>query len=140
MHLHSGMVPLTAEELNVITAAIIRAAIAVHRALGPGLLERAYATCLEFELSEAGLQVTPGIAIPLRYKDVEIPCAYRADLVINRCVLVEVKAVESVAAIHLRQVATYLKLGDYRVGLLLNFGTERMKDGIRRVVNAFPEV
>jgi len=134
------MAAMTANELNALTAAVIRAAIAVHRALGPGLLERAYSTCLEFELSEAGLQVTSGIAIPLRYQRVEIACAYRADLVINSCVLVEVKAVESVAAIHLRQVATYLKLGDYRVGLLLNFGTERMKDGIRRVVNAFPEL
>ncbi len=129
----------TAEELNKITSAIIKAAIAVHRALGPGLFEKVYLICLAHELRVAGLKIETERTIRLIYKEVIVSCAYKADLDVENCVLVEVKAVDAVAAIHLRQVSTYIRLANYRVGLLLNFGAAVMKNGIHRVVNNFPK-
>ena len=129
----------TADTLNKLTSCIIEAAIDIHRALGPGLLESAYLKCLTRDLAEADLRIRTQHAIPLRYKDVHIECAYRADLVVEESVLVEVKAIEAFAPIHDRQLDTYLRLGNYRVGLLLNFGAETMKAGIRRRVNGFPD-
>jgi len=133
------LVQRTAEELNKITSAIINAAIAVHRALGPGLFENVYRICLAHELRAAGLKVEQERAIRLIYKGMVIGSAYKADLDVEDCVFVEVKAVDAVAPIHLRQVSTYIRLADYRVGLLLNFGAAVMKDGIHRVVNDFPQ-
>jgi iron complex transport system substrate-binding protein len=130
----------TRRELNSITSRIIGAAIALHEVFGPGLLESVYSTCLARDLIEAGLDVATGYPIGLNYKDVHIACAFRADIVVNRCVLVELKAVEQVAPVHLRQLTTYLKLADYRVGLLLNFGAALLRDGgIHRRVNRFPD-
>jgi GxxExxY protein len=118
---------------------IIAAAIEIHRALGPGLLEKAYLLCLLYELTRTGLSVKKQVALPLVYKEVSIPTAYWADLIVARSVIVEVKAVEAVAPIHMRQLQTYLRLGNCPVGLLLNFGAETMKQGIHRAVNGFPD-
>lgn len=128
----------SADDLNRTTAAIIKAAINVHRALGPGLFESAYRACLVRELRLAGFQVEEERAVPLVYRHTVLECVYRVDLDVDACVLVEVKAVEALEAIHFRQITTYLRLADYRVGLLMNFGTTLMKDGIHRVVNKFP--
>ena len=142
MHLQNCMHPIetTAKGLNKITSQIIGRAIALHQYLGPGLLESVYVTCLAHDLSEAELDVLVDQPIALTYKAINMECAFRADIIANRSVLVEVKAVEQIAHVHLRQLTTYLKLADYRVGLLLNFGAASMKDGIHRVVNGFPDM
>ena len=129
----------TAESLNQLTSVIVQSAIRVHRALGPGLLESAYLSCLCFELTTSGVAIETQKALPLTYRDVKIDCAYRADLIVNRQVLVEVKALNDLAPIHRQQLYTYLRIADCRVGLLLNFGVRTMKEGIKRVVNDFPE-
>jgi GxxExxY protein len=129
----------TAETLNKITSRIIEAAIDIHRALGPGLLESAYLTCLTRDLRNAPVRIETQLAIPLIYKDLTVDCAYRADLVVEGSVLVEVKAIDAIAPIHRQQVNTYLRLGNYRVGLLMNFGERTMKAGIERIVNRFPD-
>jgi GxxExxY protein len=129
----------TADRLNQITSKIISAAIDIHRTLGPGLFERAYLTCLTRDLTDAHLRIEVQKAIPLVYRDVRIECAYRADLVVEESVLVEAKAIEVFAPIHDQQVRTYLRLGHYSVGLLLNFSAPTMKAGIKRIVNNFPD-
>ena len=131
--------PHTAESLNRLTSMLIDAAIRIHREVGPGLLERAYFECLCFELVRAGLQIETQKALPLVYQELTIRCAYRADLIVESAVVVEVKAIETIAPIHTRQLYTYLVIADCRVGLILNFGAKTMKDGIKRVVNNFPE-
>jgi GxxExxY protein len=130
---------VSAASLNDLTAAIIAASIAVHRALGPGLLEGAYLSCLCYELQHAGLAFEMQKAVPLVYKNVRIDCAYRVDLVVEGCILVEVKALESLAPIHSRQALTYLRFLGSPVGLILNFGARTMREGIKRVVNDFPD-
>ena len=130
----------TAATLNATTSRIIEAAIGIHRALGPGLLESAYLTCLARDLTAASVPFKTQQAIPLVYKGTRVECAYRADLVVDGSVLVEVKAIEAVAPVHIQQVYTYLRLGNYPIGLLLNFGEKTMKAGIKRVVNGFPDV
>ncbi|HZM58792.1 MAG TPA: GxxExxY protein [Vicinamibacterales bacterium] len=127
------------ESLNRLTSSIIEAAIRIHRTLGPGLLESAYLQCLRFELISAGLNVESEKALSLLYRGVTIDCAYRADLVVEGVVIVEVKALDSLAPIHSRQLYTYLRVADCRVGLILNFGAMTLRDGIKRVVNGFPE-
>jgi GxxExxY protein len=118
-----------------VTARIIGAAIEVHRALGPGLLESAYEQCLCHELGSIGLAFERQVELPLRYKDVEVPGAYRIDVVVERTVLLELKAIDHIARVHEAQLLTYLRLTGLRVGLILNFGAATMKDGIvRRVV------
>jgi len=129
----------TAEALNRLTSSVLDAAIRIHRTLGPGLLESAYLTCLEYELTEAKLRIERQRAVPLVYRGIRINCGFRADLVVERSVLIEVKAQEALAPIHFRQVQTYLRLGEYPVGLLLNFGAPTMKAGIKRIVNGFPD-
>ena len=134
-----GMADATAEELNRITSTIIAAAINIHRIFGSGLLESAYSSCLCHDLREAGLRVERQRPLPLVHGRLRIDCAYRADIIVAGLVLVEVKAVEVVIPSHRRQVNTYIRLGDYRVGLLLNFGAPIMKYGIERIVNRFPD-
>ena len=131
--------PLNAALLKAITSLIIAKAIAIHRALGPGLLESAYLHCLCYELMTAGLRIDVQKPIPLLYHGVKIDCAYRADLMVENFVIVEVKALEALAPIHSRQLHTYLRLANCPVGLILNFGAQMMKDGIVRVVNNAPE-
>ena len=129
----------TAATLNRITSLIIAAAIAIHRMYGSGLLERAYFSCLCHDLLAAGLRIETEKALPLVHRGITLGCAYRADLIVEGMVLVEVKALEAIAPVHSRQLGTYLKLADCRVGLLLNFGAPTMRDGIVRVVNRFPD-
>ncbi|WP_276372682.1 GxxExxY protein [Chryseolinea sp. H1M3-3] len=124
---------------NEITEQIIGAAIKVHKTLGPGLLESAYESCLYYELVQTGLFVERQKAIPLIYAEVKLDCGYRADLVIERKVIVEVKSVEALNEIHLMQTLTHLKLSDVRVGLLINFNVIRLMAGLRRVANSFQE-
>lgn len=129
---------LSADALNQITSAIIAAAIRVHRALGPGLLESAYVACLAHELTADGLRIELQKAVPLLYRGVLLDCAYRLDLLVERSVVVEVKAVDAIPGIYVRQLQTYVRLAQCPVGLLLNFGAPTMKAGIKRVVNGFP--
>ena len=119
---------------NALTGRIIAAAIEVHRHLGPGLLESAYRTCLLDELAAAGLNVRHKVVLPISYKGRQIEGAYRADLVVEDAVLVELKAVEHILPIHESQTLTYLRLGNLPVGLLLNFNVPRLKDGIHRFI------
>jgi len=128
------------QRLDDITERVIGGAIQVHRTLGPGLLETAYEACLAFELAERGLNVARQVSLPIVYRDVKLECGYRLDLVVEDSVVVEVKAVEELAPIHEAQVLCYLKLSGLRVGLLINFNTKVLRDGIRRLVNEFPGV
>ena len=126
-------------ELNRITEIIIGAAMAVHRELGPGLLESAYEACLAYELPERGLGVEKQKALPVRYRGVNVDCGYRIDLLVEGKVIVELKAVERLEAIHKAQLISYLKLSGCKVGLLINFNVKVLKDGIRRLVNELEE-
>ncbi len=118
-----------------ISRKIIGCAISVHRELGPGLLESSYMACLHFELLQAGLFVEREKPVPLIYKDIKLDCGYRIDLLVEKKVVIEGKAVEGLNDIHLAQVLTQLKLSNYKLGLLINFNVIRLKDGIRRIVN-----
>ena len=125
------------EELNVITGQIIECAMRVHSRLGPGLLESAYKACLAYELRKRGLTVVLELAVPVAYDEVRIDVGYRADMLVNGSVIVELKAVERFAEAHEAQLLTHLKLGGFKVGLLINFNERHLKDGIRRRVNSF---
>jgi len=120
--------------LNQLTEAIIGAAIEVHRALGPGLLESTYEMCLCRELTIRGITFERQVSIPVQYKGIKLDCGYRADIVVNGSILVEIKAIDSLLPIHDAQVLTYLKLGDWKIGLLMNFNVELLKHGLRRRV------
>jgi GxxExxY protein len=117
-----------------LTSKIIGSAIEVHRALGPGLLESAYHACLVRELEIAGISTKQEVRVALQYKGTPIECAYRADLVVEDAVLVELKAVDELLPIHKMQLLTYLKLSRLKVGLLVNFNELVLRHGIRRVV------
>jgi GxxExxY protein len=122
------------KQLNRITEAVIGAAMAVHRELGPGLLESAYEACLAFELAERGLSVERQKALPIRYRGVNVDCGYRIDLLVEGKVIIELKAVERLEPIHEAQLLSYLKLSGCKVGLLINFNVKVLKNGIRRLV------
>lgn len=119
---------------NEATAQIIASAIDVHRALGPGLLESAYEACLVYELTQRGLYFQRQSALPVVYKDVLIDCGYRLDLLVERQIVVELKAIDRIAPIHEAQMLSYLKLSGCHVGLLINFNVRLLKEGIRRLV------
>ncbi len=120
---------------NELSNIVIGAAIEVHSSLGPGLLESAYQECLCFELRDRGLEVKREVPMPIKYKSVELDHGYRMDLLVEDKLVLELKTVEEFTDVHLAQILTYLRLGDYRLGLLMNFHAARIKDGIRRVVN-----
>lgn len=122
-------------ELNEITEKIIDAAVTVHRKLGPGLLESVYLLAMVRELVRRGLSVAREVPVRVIYDGEDLGEGFRADLVINDAVVVELKSVEQIHAVHKKQLLTYLRLMDKRVGLLLNFGAELMKSGIHRVAN-----
>jgi GxxExxY protein len=126
------------EKLNAISESVIGAAIAVHRELGPGLLESAYESCLEFELLDRGFAVERQKALPVIYRGLAVECGFRIDLRVNGLVIVELKAVEKLERIHEAQVNTYLRLTGLHLGLLMNFNVTRLTDGIKRVVRDFP--
>ena len=128
------------DPLNTITEQIIGAAVAVHRALGPGLLESAYEACLGYELKKRGLVFEQQKPLPVVYDNVQIDCAYRLDFLVNTEVIVEVKSVKRITDVHVAQVLSYLRLLKKRVGLIVNFNVKWLTDqGIRRIVNGFPD-
>jgi GxxExxY protein len=120
---------------NDLSKKIIGAAIEVHRILGPGLLESAYEECTYHELSLQEIAVKRQVPLPIRYKDKNLDCGYRLDLVVGQLVIVELKAVERIEPIHEAQVLTYFRLSNLWLGLLINFNVPVLKDGIRRIVN-----
>jgi GxxExxY protein len=113
---------------------IIGAAIAVHRALGPGLLESTYEACLVYELTQRGLRVERQKELPVRYQGVRLDCGYRIDLLVEDAIIVELKAVDKLEPIHEAQLLSYLKLSGIKIGLLINFNVEFLKQGIKRRV------
>ncbi|CAH0164230.1 hypothetical protein SRABI27_00860 [Pedobacter sp. Bi27] len=122
---------------NEIAKLIVNAVYQVHVELGPGLLESAYEACLVYELVNAGLQVSNQIYLPVYYKDVKLNCNYRIDILVERKVIIEVKAVSILKEVHLAQTITYLKLSNCKLGLLINFNEAKIKDGIKRVINGY---
>ena len=122
---------------NEITNMVIGCAIKVHKVLGPGLLESAYEACLAYELTRCDLYVDRQRPIPLVYQEVKLDCGYRADLIVEKKVVVEVKAVEALNEIHFMQALTHIKLLDIRIGLLINFSVPRLVDGIKRIANKY---
>ena len=123
------------EELNTLSERVIGFAIQVHRELGPGLLESTYKTCLCYELNQAGLESSQEVEVPIKYKDISIDCAYRADIIVENQLIVEVKHVEKIIPVHEAQLLTYLKHKKIKLGLLLNFNVKLLKDGIIRKIN-----
>ena len=122
--------------INQLTGEIVGAGIAVHRALGPGLLESAYQRCLCQELVLRGIPFEREVPLPLQYRGVRLECGYRLDLLVAGEVVVEVKAMEAIAPIHETQLLTYLRLGGWKIGLLMNFNVVVLREGIRgRVLN-----
>ncbi|HKD23217.1 MAG TPA: GxxExxY protein [Rhizomicrobium sp.] len=123
-----------AEVIDPLSRRVIGLAIDVHRELGPGLLESAYEECLCYELKEAGISFTQQVELPIIYKSVRLDCGYRLDIVAENCLLLELKTVERFLPIHEARVLTYLKLSGIKVGLLMNFNSVALKDGLRRMV------
>jgi GxxExxY protein len=120
-----------------ITEKIIGAAIEVHRALGPGLLESAYQECLFFELKSIGLNVKKEVSLPIIYKEIKLDHGYRIDLLVEEKIVLELKTVEKFTDVHSAQILTYMKLGNYPLGLLVNFHTKLLKNGIKRFINTY---
>ena len=120
---------------NDIGDTIIAAAMKVHSALGPGLLENAYELCLSYELTRLGLSIRKQVPIDIRYEELTVENGYRIDLLANDRVVIELKALESVLPVHRGQLLSYLRLGGFKLGYLLNFNVPRMRDGITRMVN-----
>jgi GxxExxY protein len=124
---------------NEIATIIVDAAFKIHKALGPGLLESVYQTTLSYELQKRGLGVVQQAALPVYYEEVKLELGFRVDLIVSEKVVVEIKSVEALVPIHRKQLATYLRLMDLHLGLLVNFNVELIKDGIQRVVNRLAE-
>lgn len=124
---------------NEIAKEIVDSALKVHRALGPGLLESVYTTVLDYELKRRGLATERERFIPLRYEDLYIEACFRADLIVDDKVIIEIKSVEQLAPVHKKQLLSYLRLADKRLGLLINFNVSLFKDGVSRVVNGLVE-
>ena len=130
----TGIKTVSLGEINKITGKVVDAAIRVHTALGPGLLESVYEHCLAIELSSRGIKVERQVPIPVVYKRTRLEIGFRIDLLVDDCLIVELKAVEEVLPIHEAQVFTYLRLTGNRVGLLLNFNVISMKNGLKRII------
>ncbi len=122
---------------NEISGKIVSLAIEVHQALGPGLLENAYKECLFYKLIKSGLHAEKEKPMPLVYEEVRLDCGYRLDILVEKKVVIEIKSVEGLNEVHFAQTLTYLKLGNYKVGLLINFNVPFLKNGIRRIVNNY---
>ena len=120
---------------NEISKIVLDIAFKLHTDVGPGLLESAYEAALAHDLIENGLLVETQVPVPFVYKDVKLEVGYRIDILINKIVVLEIKSVEQIAAVHFAQTLTYLKLADKKLGLLINFNTKHLKDGIHRIVN-----
>jgi GxxExxY protein len=126
-------------DLNALTETIIGAAIEVHQRLGPGLLETAYRKCLAYELRKRGFEVVEEQPIPVVYDEVHLECGFRADLLVNECVVVELKAKSTIHPVDKAQTLSHLRLMNLQVGLLINFHEVKLVDGLHRIVNNFRE-
>jgi GxxExxY protein len=120
---------------NQIAAVVVDAALKIHKTLGPGLLESVYEASLAHELQKRGLRVVQQVGLPVYYEEIKLELGFRVDLIVGDKVIIEIKSVEAVAPIHKSQLLTYLRLRNLRLGLLLNFNVELMKNGMHRVVN-----
>ncbi len=123
------------QRLNDLTGRILASAIEVHRVLGPGLFESVYHPCLRFELAERGLQFATQQSIPIVYKTIRLPAAYRIDVIVEDQVVVEIKSVDALAPLHSSQLLTYLRLTERPAGLLINFNVPTLMSGVRRLIN-----
>jgi GxxExxY protein len=121
--------------INNVSGMVVDASMKIHMALGPGLLETVYEAILEKELIQRGLQVRRQVIVPIIFEDLHFDEGFRADLIVEDCVVVELKSVEQIHPVHAKQLLTYCKLLDYRLGLLINFGAVLLKEGIRRIAN-----
>lgn len=124
------------EKINELTGLIIGKAIEVHRNLGPGLLESSYRDCMLYELQSSGLYVQKEVKVPLVYKEITLDHGYRIDILVENKIVVELKTVEAFTQVHFAQILTYMKLGNYRYGLLVNFNVTLLKTGIKRFINS----
>ncbi len=122
---------------NELATKIIGAAIEVHKQLGPGLLESTYETCLVYELKQLGVEIKQQHALPVMYKEVKLDAGYRIDVLVENKVIIEIKSVDVLANIHTSQLLTYLKLKNLKLGILINFNTILLKDGLKRVLNGY---
>ncbi|MCH7413877.1 GxxExxY protein [Belliella sp. R4-6] len=120
---------------NEISQKIVGAAIEVHKQLGPGLLESSYEVCLAYELRQLGLNIQTQVTLPVIYKEVQLNAGYRIDILVENKVIIEIKAVDALADIHTAQILTYLRLKDLKLGVLINFNSVRVIDGLKRIVN-----
>jgi len=120
---------------NELSKIVFDLGMKIHKVLGPGLLESAYEECLYYEIKKQGLLVEKQKALPLIYEDIKLETGYRIDLLVEKKLIIEIKAVEALNDLHLAQILTYLKLSDCKLGLLINFNTVLFKNGVRRVVN-----
>jgi len=125
--------------INKVSGAIVDAAFKIHTSLGPGLLESVYEKVLAYELSRRGFDIRVQVPIPVVYEEVKLDLGFRADIIVNSQVVVEVKSVDAIASVHPKQLLTYLKLMDLQLGLLINFNVDLIKNGIHRVVNGLPD-
>ncbi len=132
--MQSGSAPARKLSPNELSHEIIRAALKVHTALGPGLLESAYQTCLAYELRQMGFRVETEVPLPVVYKGVQLDCGYRLDLVVEDLVVVELKSIDAIAPVHKAQMISYLKLSGKSLGLLINFNVTHLREGIKRFV------
>lgn len=128
------------EELQAISYTVIGLAIEVHRQLGPGLLESAYQQCLFYEIKKAGLKVEKEITLPIIYKEIKLDQGYRIDLLVEDKLVIELKTVENYTSVHFAQILTYLKLGNYPLGLLINYNSKILKNNIKRFINTAPNL
>ena len=124
---------------NELSYSVVGAAMKVHRELGPGLLEKAYQECLYYEIAQLGLCVEKEVSMPLTYRGVQLECGFRMDMLVENRLVIEMKSVSELNEIHFAQLLSYLKQGDFRLGLLINFNTLILKNGVRRVVNGLDE-
>lgn len=124
---------------NEIATIVVDAAFKIHNALGPGLFESVYEAALDLELQKRGLQVAQQVGLPVHYEGVRLELGFRVDLIVDNKLIVEIKSVGMLAPVHTKQLLTYLRLTDLRLGLLINFNVALIKDGIQRVVNRLPD-
>jgi GxxExxY protein len=122
-------------EYDNLTSQILKCAFEVHTALGPGLLESAYKECLSYKLAKSGLYIEKEKAIPIVFEDIKLECGYRLDILVENQIVIELKSIEALNDVHLAQVLTYLKLGNYKIGYLMNYNVSSLKNGIKRIVN-----
>ncbi len=122
---------------NEIANKIVGLAIEVHRAIGPGLLESAYKECLAYKLQQSGLYIQKEKPMPLVFEEVKLECGYRIDILVESKVVLEIKSVECLNDVHFAQILTYMKLGNYKLGLLINFNVTLLKQGIKRMINGY---